>query len=90
MKNEIYKVIEVGRYRHVLCSVKSRENSLHADANYRGTGMGLCGVLAPRASLVEFVEKHSARKSDETEEIRLLNYRKNARKDGRVLKPTGA
>jgi hypothetical protein len=81
-----YKIIEVGKFRHVLCTIKSRENSLHEDANYRGTGMALCGVLAPRASLVEFVEKHSARNAQQAEEVRLLNYRKNARKDGKVIK----
>lgn len=56
MKN--YAVVEVGNYKHIVRQTQGRENTIHKEANYRGTLKGLCGVIPKRESTNKWIRNH--------------------------------
>lgn len=40
-----YQVLRRNHKAYVICNTSDRSNSNHADANFLGTGLALCGVL---------------------------------------------
>lgn len=57
-----FRTIEVCNRIHVLVMSDGREYTTHEAANYRGTGMALCGVLRKNENVNEFISKLKTKK----------------------------
>ena len=78
MKIEGYKTLLMYGYTYVLCSAKDREWSAHDNANFRGTGMALCGIVPPRQSVKAFIDQHAAKDTERA--AKMAEWKKNAEK----------
>ena len=77
----MYKIIDVNGVNHVLTEQKKHRTLPYHDANYRGSGMCLCGVLNKNETLDQWMKR--------TNKLKSKNYdsRSKKRRNDSVGKP---